>query len=90
MGMSVLINWFELRGEWYPPADVPPEPYPVEVPELPPDETPLPESPEEEPPGPDETPPPFEAAAGASCQGVLAEQAPENKKAGTRGGIPAI
>lgn len=58
MDASTIENRFRLRGEWYPPGDVPPEPYPAEVPELPPDETPLPRSPEEEPLGPDETPPP--------------------------------
>lgn len=58
MYARTLENLFYARGEWQPPGDLPPEPYPPEIPELPPDETPLPEPPEEEPPGPDETPPP--------------------------------
>ncbi len=76
MGMSISAMQAGLRGEWYPPSDVPPEPYPAEVPELPPDETPLPESPEEEPPGPDETPPPFRESATVASSSLRAEQMP--------------
>lgn len=57
MTTSTLDKYLEKRAEWQPPRDVPSEPYPVEIPEFPPDEKPLPESPQEEPPGPDETPP---------------------------------
>lgn len=49
------VAW--VRGEWYPPSDIPPEPYPAEVPEVPPEGPPFPEAPEEEPPAPNEVPP---------------------------------
>ena len=57
MTTSTSGKYLEERAEWQPPRDLPSEPYPVEIPEFPPDERPLPESPQEEPPGPDETPP---------------------------------